>query len=362
MKESRIVSAELSKNVQQAARILEKGGVVAFPTETVYGLGADAFNPNAVARIFEIKKRPSFDPLIVHVETPEEAVRLWTRVPPAAHALIKNFWPGPLTLVLPKSEKVPDIVTSGLANVAVRMPDNAVALDLIRQAGCPVAAPSANLFGHTSPTTALAVWEDLGDAVDLILDGGPARVGVESTVIKIENERAILLRPGGIPREIIEKFIKTVKAPSGAAVYESPGQTQSHYAPWTPFVLAAAGERCLDSIKRHQAFVKKKRLGWPRIGFLAFKTKPPLDFFQAAEVLSANADLCEAASNLFQMMRKLDRMELDLILAERVPEKGIGAAIMDRLTKAAAGRENIGDFLNRSLQNPNEDNAEFDVT
>ncbi len=338
---SRVVSASDPARLEEAARVLREGGVVAFPTETVYGLGADAANPRAVARIFDIKKRPVFDPLIVHVGSREEAAALWIRTPPEALRLMDAFWPGPLTLVLPKKESVLDLVTSGLPSVAVRMPRNPHALALIRHAGCPVAAPSANPFGRTSPTTAAAVAEDLGDGPDVILDGGPCEVGVESTVLKIENGKGILLRPGGVPVEELAKFlpVSPASASFGGSPLESPGRLESHYAPRTPLILldtplsASAAEivRWVEKRRREGA-------AGPRLGFLAFGAGAVPECFAVSENLSVSGDLPEAASTLFQALRKLDRMNVDLIVAENVPAHGLGTAILDRLTRASSGR------------------------
>lgn len=295
-------------NLSRAAAILRRGGLVAFPTETVYGLGADALNPKAVCRIFEAKKRPRFDPLIVHVASPEQAALLWDGMNRAASLLIKKFWPGPLTIVLPKSSMVPDIVTAGLPTVAVRMPAHRVALRLIRALGRPIAAPSANLFGRASPTTAADVREDLGNKVTLVLDGGPCRVGVESTVVAIENGRAFLLRPGGISLEELRKVIPISTGVSGRR-RAAPGFLKSHYAPRTPMVL----------LNDARSFIKKhpgRRVG----------------------LLSHPRDLRKAASKLFHAIRKLDKMSLDLIVAEKVSARGIGLAIMDRLKKACGGK------------------------
>jgi L-threonylcarbamoyladenylate synthase len=343
---SRVVSASDPGRLEEAARVLREGGVVAFPTETVYGLGADATNARAVARVFEIKQRPVFDPLIVHVGSPEAAVALWAAPPPEAFRLMDAFWPGPLTLVLPKNEKVLDLVTSGLPSVAVRMPRNPHALALIRHAGRPIAAPSANPFGRTSPTTAAAVAEDLGDGPDVILDGGPCEVGVESTVLKIENGKGLVLRPGGVPLEEIAKFLPVSAAaasPDGAPS-ESPGRLESHYAPRTPLVLLDGPlSASIAGIARVEEKRRREGAAWPRVGLLAFGPGAVPSFFAASENLSVSGDLREAASNLFQAVRKLDRMGLDLILAENVPSHGIGAAILDRLSRASTGR-GIGTF------------------
>ncbi len=210
--------------VHHAAEIIKRGGIVAFPTETVYGLGADAFAPLAVARIFEVKKRPHFDPLIIHVASPDDLGRLVTDIPGPAQKLINRFWPGPLTVVLPKRDEVPDIVTAGLPTVAVRMPRHEMALQLIELSGSPIAAPSANPFGYVSPTTAEHVREQLDDQVDLILDGGPCPVGVESTILSFSEERPRLLRPGGVPLEEIESVIGKVEiAPVEKQSQSTPG-------------------------------------------------------------------------------------------------------------------------------------------
>jgi L-threonylcarbamoyladenylate synthase len=345
--EGKIVDAADAAHVKKAAEILRGGGLVAFPTETVYGLGADALNAKAVCRLFEVKKRPSFDPLIVHVSHPEEAYPLWRSASKTAKLLIRQFWPGPLTLVLPKTEAIPDVVTAGLPTVAVRMPDAKVAREIISLLGRPVAAPSANLFGYTSPTTAQAVSEDLGEAVDLILDGGPARIGIESTVLRIDGEECVLLRPGGVPVEEIEKALGAKLKPfKETAAVEAPGQLQSHYAPWTPFTLMDKSfpefTKEMDPLYRT---CQRSQVAWPRLGLLAFDAKTDAHWFEAVEVLSEGGDLYEAAANLFRAVRKLDKMNLDLIIAERVPDKGIGLAVMDRLKKAAGGKTGIKHFF-----------------
>ncbi|MEO0149595.1 MAG: L-threonylcarbamoyladenylate synthase, partial [candidate division WOR-3 bacterium] len=219
------------ENIKKAAEIIKMGGVVAFPTETVYGLGANALNPHAVARIYEIKNRPSFDPLIVHVCSIEMVDRVAERVDEISKRLMGRFWPGPLTIVLPKRETVPSITTAGLETVALRMPANETALKLIEYSSTPIAAPSANPFGYVSPTNALQVAEMLGDRVDLILDGGKTTFGVESTIIMVRDERVFLLRPGALPVEEIEEFLKVrVEVLEGERVL-SPGMLPKHYAP-----------------------------------------------------------------------------------------------------------------------------------
>ena len=309
--------------IHKAAELIKRGGVVAFPTETVYGLGADAFNPLAVARIFEIKSRPFFDPLIVHVAGPQGLARLVLEVPPRAERLIERFWPGPLTVVLFKKEEVPEIVTAGLPTVAVRMPNHSMALRLIEESHCPIAAPSANLFGYLSPTTAGHVREQLGDRADLILDGGPCPVGVESTILSFAGERTELLRPGGVTLEEIESIIGPIEVRTADKENPSaPGMLPKHYAPRTPILL----DRRMEEI---DSFLKR------RIGLLTFRGPEGAGRFEHVEVLSKRGDLREAAANLFAAIRRLDRLNLDLILAESVPEVGLGRAIMDRLRRAS---------------------------
>jgi L-threonylcarbamoyladenylate synthase len=312
-----------NKLILQAAEIIRKGGIVAFPTETVYGVGADAFNPIAVARIFEVKGRPYFDPLIVHVANPSDLDKLVIEIPSRAKKLIEQFWPGPLTVVLFKKENVPDIVTAGLSTVAVRMPKHPMALHLIEQADCPIAAPSANPFGYLSPTTARHVREQLGDRVDLILDGGPCPVGVESTILSFTEEEPLLLRPGGVELEEIESIVGRVKiSPMKEDKPSSPGMLRKHYAPCTPIVINWS-EKDID-------FHRDKK-----IGLLSFKEPKNCLKCHHVEVLSKKGDLREAAANLFAAIRRLDALNLDLILAEAVPEIGLGRAIMDRLRRAS---------------------------
>ncbi len=333
MSAPRILPGDSASAIEEAARRLRAGEPVAFPTETVYGLGADALDPIAVARVFEIKGRPSFDPLIVHVAAPGD---LAAHVVPAdaddprVGALVERFWPGPLTLVLRKGPSIPGIVTAGLDTVAIRMPDHPVALALIRTAGVPVAAPSANPFGKLSPTRAEHVARQLGDRVALILDGGPCRVGVESTVVLLAGGRAALLRPGGLPAEAVEAVIGPLEAPGHEEVRAlSPGRAAAHYAPRPPLVLVppheavrpAPGERlgllAADDAGRRRA----EALGGP---------------FAAVEVLAANGDPIETAARLFDALHRLDDARVDRIVAQPVDERGLGRAVMDRLRRAAA--------------------------
>ena len=322
------MSCPIGTDVERAAGLLVRGGLVAFATETVYGLGADALNQRAVARIFEAKGRPRFDPLIVHVAEPEWLERLVRSVPENARRLIDRFWPGPLTLVLPKTDLVPDLVTAGLSTVGVRMPAHPSALELLRQAGTPVAAPSANLFGQVSPTAAEHVADQLGSRVDYILDGGPCSVGLESTVLDLSGQFPTLLRPGGLSVEPIEGTIGPIKradaASDEARPQLAPGMQSTHYATRTPLVLAGREDRLPDAA---------------RIGLLAFVPESPLDQFAAVEVLSPQSDIAEAAANLFAAMRRLDAQRLDVIVARPVPNVGLGCAINDRLLRASRRAE-----------------------
>jgi L-threonylcarbamoyladenylate synthase len=313
-------------NLERAAAILRQGGVVAFPTETVYGLGAAAFDERAVARVFEIKGRPRFDPLIVHAAAREEVLQLVRAFPPPAQVLADRFWPGPLTLVLPKSPRVPDIVTAGLDTVAVRVPNHPVALELLRRAGVPVAAPSANPFGMTSPTTAEHVERLLGSAVDFVLDGGPCPVGIESTVVLVAPEgEAMLLRPGGVPLEEIEALIGPLRQQTSAGQQPlAPGQLLRHYAPRTPIELC---QRVPPPVPG------------ARLGLLAFTPRDVLPGYAAVEVLSERGDLREAAARLFAALHRLDALGLERIFAQRVPAAGLGLAINDRLERAARKAE-----------------------
>ena len=309
--------------IRQAAEIIRQGGIVAFPTETVYGLGADAHNPLAVARVFEVKRRPFFDPLIVHIASPAHLKKLVKDIPSSARKLTEKLWPGPLTVVLFKEEHIPDIVTAGLPTVALRMPSHPMALSLIKESKCPIAAPSANPFGYLSPTTAEHVRGQLADQVDLILDGGPCPVGVESTIVSFSENKPRLLRPGGVSLEEIESIIGKVEISPIRDRLVAPGMLPRHYAPRTPIVLDW-DEKHLDSYKGK------------KIGFLAFREPENFLQFQHIEVLSKKGDFREAAANLFSAIRRLDALDLDLILAEAVPEAGLGRAIMDRLRRATS--------------------------
>ena len=263
-------------NIKRAAAVIRRGGVAAFPTETVYGLGADGFNPGACARIFEIKKRPRFDPLILHAASLAQTKKLFSKIPKPALKLMKKFWPGPLTLVLPKAKIVPGIVTAGLDTVAVRVPAHPVALKLIKLSGRPIAAPSANLFGGLSPITARHVKNQLGNGPDIILDGGKTRVGVESTIIAFLGGKPVLLRPGGVAVEKIERTVGKLFTPSGAAKKPlAPGGLKKHYSP---------------AVKLKLINNESEARPGTRSAYLAF-SKRPLGKYKKAELLSAKGCL-----------------------------------------------------------------------
>ncbi len=314
--------------IRKAAEIIRNGGLVAFPTETVYGLGADACNPTAVARVFEVKARPSLDPMIVHVSSAEDASRYCEIPAGAARELMKRFWPGPLTLVLPRKETVPPIVTAGLDTVAIRVPSHPVALALILMSERAIAAPSANLFGYVSPTEAGHVAAQLADRIDMILDGGACPVGVESTVLSLLEPRPRILRAGGVTAEELEDAIGPVERPMEEVERPiSPGQLTRHYATRVRLEILAEGDPRADP-----------RPG-ERVGLIALLPPRPSHGFASVETLSSSADLREAAANLFAALRRLDCLGLDRIVAYPVPEAGLGLAIMDRLRRCSAPAE-----------------------
>jgi L-threonylcarbamoyladenylate synthase len=318
------MTVAIGTDIARAASLIREGGLVAFATETVYGLGANAYDVRAVGRIFEAKDRPTFDPLIVHVGNRAWVESVAATVTPLAQRLIDAFWPGPLTLVLPKTDRIPDLATAGLPTVGVRMPSHPSAVELLRQANVPIAAPSANRFGHVSPTRAEHVAEQLGDRIDYILDGGPCTVGVESTILDVTGAEAVLLRPGGLPLEAIEAQIgpvRLIEAMSAANEPQpSPGRLLRHYATRTALVISDA-EESPPSIAR--------------VGLLTLAAKSDDEHYAAIETLSPAGDLAEAAANLFAAMRRLDARGLDLIVVRFVPEVGLGRAINDRLRRAA---------------------------
>ncbi|MDX2080967.1 MAG: L-threonylcarbamoyladenylate synthase [Terrimicrobiaceae bacterium] len=297
--------------LDEAAALLRSGETVAVPTETVYGLAADALQPSACAGIFEAKERPLSDPLIVHVADAADVDRL-AEFPEPARRLAESYWPGPLTLVLPRRSIVPDIVTSGQETVAIRLPSHPVFRDLIRLARCPLAAPSANRFGRISPTSAADVLAELDGRIPLIVDGGPCAHGLESTIVLVDSKIHILRR-GPITAEELARFGEVT---SGRADVTTPGGLKSHYAPRTPLSIEAVPRPSPDAAL----------LSWSLAG----------EGFGAVEFLSRSQDLREAAANLYGAMRRLDQGGWKRIVAEPLPARGLGAAIMERLEKAAA--------------------------
>lgn len=302
------------------------------PTETVYGLAGNALDGAVLARIFEVKKRPFFDPLIVHVAEHAEIEALVREVPADARLLMERYWPGPLTLVLPKTDRVPALATAGLDTVAVRMPAHPVARALLRATGLPLAAPSANPFGALSPTTAAHVAEAFSGGIALVLDGGPCTIGVESTVVGWQNGEPVVLRPGGIALEALEETLGKRLTPRASAASNAPGAAVSspgalpwHYAPRTPL-------RLLENGADPRAGLHPGK----RTGLLGFGNAPVPGGFARAENLSPSGALPEAAANLFAALHRLDDAGLDEILAVTVPEQGLGRAINERLRKAAA--------------------------
>ncbi len=323
---SGIVSAEDPESIRIAGRIIKTGGLVAFPTETVYGLGCDAMNADAAAKVFESKQRPQFDPLIVHIVDTKQLDDVIGSLPVLGQRLMDAFWPGPLTLVLPKQPAIPDLVTAGLSTVAVRMPNHSVAQALIREAGTPIAGPSANPFGYVSPTTAQHVADGLGSNVDLILDGGPCQVGVESTIVSLAGSQPELLRPGSITIEQLSAVIGSIRRSSPVNEKPiAPGQLSRHYATRTQLtILASIGARPILKDGERACLLSQSQ------------ARDPDDRFIAVEVLSSTGDLRETARGLFAALRRLDSLGLDRIYAEPCKEEGLGVAIMDRLRRCAA--------------------------
>ncbi|MDP2976807.1 MAG: L-threonylcarbamoyladenylate synthase [Anaerolineales bacterium] len=336
--------------IAQAAAEIQRGGLVAFPTETVYGLGANALDAAAVARIFEAKGRPAEDPLIIHLAAADDLPRVVRAAPPIAHELARAFWPGALTLIMPRGAAVPLSVTAGLETAAVRVPAHPVALALLQAAGTPIAAPSANRFGRASPTAAQHVLHDLDGRIDLILDGGPTTIGIESTVLDVTRTPPLILRPGGVSREALEALIGAVelrgeaglspvsgRGPAGKTPQISPGLLDKHYAPRAELILCASptpARRLEQMGQLAQKFLDEGK----KVGLLIadqdrlfFAELPALIF-----LLGAADDLAQVARNLFAGMRRLDEQGAEVILARGFGRQGLGLAIDDRLRRAAS--------------------------
>ena len=314
---------EKTDTVARAVSLLKKGECIALPTETVYGLAADALNPEAVAKIFEVKQRPRFDPLIVHLPNRdwlERIVRVRDDDRPLIEKLVGRFWPGPFTIALPRRSIVPDIVAAGLETVAVRMSSHQTFAEVIRAFGLPLAAPSANRFGCVSPTTARHVFDELRSRIPLIIDAGPTTFGIESTIITVREGTIGILRRGPVTKEQLSDYAKVEIQRSEKVI--APGQLPRHYAPKTPLQL----------IKRSSDFIPAKG---QRVGLLAWNPVKATGQYKEVRQLSKRRHLRDAATNLFRCLRELDAFHLDLIVAEQLPEHGLGAAIMDRLRHAA---------------------------
>lgn len=317
--------------IERAVRVLRDGGLVAFPTETVYGLGADARNPAAVAKIFAAKGRPADHPLIVHLPSPELLPRWAARVPDAAHRLADAFWPGPLAIVLPRANGVPDAVTGGLDTVGLRMPAHPVALALLRAFGDGIAAPSANRYGRVSPTVAEHVHEELGDRVDVVLEGGRCDVGIESTIVDLSGETPVLLRPGAVTVAMLEDVLGTPVRMAGEGATPAPGRKPSHYAPRARVLLASDAE----AVSLARSFA----CGGARVGLLS--VRPPLD--PAVVWLGLPDDPAQQARQLYQRLRDADALGLDVVIAVPPQGDGITQALQDRLRRAAGLGDGVPD-------------------
>jgi L-threonylcarbamoyladenylate synthase len=317
--------AEIGKDVDKAKVLLLEGNLVGIPTETVYGLAGNALDSDAVAKIFSTKNRPSFDPLILHTSSKERVYEFVKEIPFPLDLLASKFWPGPLTLLLPKKEIVPDLVTSGLETVAVRVPSHPLTHKLLSELEFPLAAPSANPFGYISPTKAIHVNQQLGESIAYILDGGDCEVGLESTIIGLEDGEVTVYRLGGLDLNAIKDLVGDVKVMiHSSSNPKSPGMLKSHYAPAKPFILGNFDQLILE--------YNAKKITY---GILSFnRTFPSVDPSKQIQ-LSKVGDLKEAAKNLFASMRALDTMDVSVILSELLPEEGLGRAINDRLRRAA---------------------------
>ena len=336
-----------SAAIHEAAALIRAGQLVAFPTETVYGLGANALDAAAADGIFRAKGRPATDPLIIHIHMSQQLADLTTAVPESAQRLIDAFWPGPLTLVLPRGPRVPPNVSAGLPTVAIRMPAHPLALALIAAAGVPIAAPSANLFAHSSPTTAQHVLHDLDGRIALILDGGPTSVGVESTILDMSGDHPRQLRPGGVPLDALSRYVSGIEiveryAQAGEEAMPAPGMLLKHYSPRAELRLFDGPD---ENVRQAIAGIVADLTTKGRKVGLLISTE---DHAALAEFATSNsipvvslgslADLDQIARNLFAGLRDLDAQNVDVILARAYPTTGIGMAIRDRLIRAAEGR------------------------
>lgn len=312
----------ITKSVKKAAFYLNKGDVVAMPTETVYGLAASIYNENALKKIFEIKERPYFNPLIVHIDSLQSLSKIAVNVPEVAYRLADKFWPGPLTMIFEKHKAISNYITGGKNTIAVRMPNHPLALELIKTVDVPLAAPSANPFGSISPTSAKHVEKYFKSTLEVILDGGSCSKGIESTIIGFKNNEVLVYRLGSLSLEMIESVVGRIKVRKYNQKNPiAPGMLDKHYAPKTPMIL------CDNPIKTASNLIGKN------IGIIAFDKKSLCTDYQI-EVLSPNGDLGEAAKNLYAAMHKLDDKGFDLLIAQKFPNVGLGRAINDRLIRA----------------------------
>lgn len=315
--------SKIGTDLNEARTHLQNGRLIAIPTETVYGLAANAFDTDAVLSIFEVKNRPAFDPLIVHTATIEGILDIVTHLPDKAWQLAERFWPGPLTMLLPKKPSIPDLVTSGLPTVAVRIPDHPLTLQLLKSLPFPLAAPSANPFGYISPTTALHVEAQLGSHIPYILDGGSSGVGIESTIIGFQDDTPTVVRLGGLQLEEIEAVIgKVATTLHSSSNPLAPGMLKSHYAPRKPLFLMDNDEI-------------QKQTPSDEVGYLFFEKPADIQRYRNGYVLSEKGDMREAAYHLFDYLRTLDTLPIREIWAEMLPAVGLGRAINDRLTRAS---------------------------
>lgn len=329
------------QTIQQAADILRRGGLVAFPTETVYGLGADALNGEAVLALFEAKQRPLDNPPIVHVADPSDVAPLVTEVSAKARMLMEKFWPGPLTLLFKHSKLVPKVSVAGLDTIAIRLPSHPVAQAVIRQSRCPIAAPSANLAGKPSPTTAAHVYEDLNGRIDAIIDGGATAIGVESTVVDLTSDPPMLLRPGGTPYEALKAVLGNLKLhPFVEAEAElplqqmrSPGMKHKHYAPKAAVILVEGDvEAVCTKIQELTASYHQRGI---KVAVLATDQTQSRYNADVVASLGSRSDLLAVSHNLFRLLREVDAQGVEAIFAESVPSDGLGLAVMNRLRKAS---------------------------
>jgi L-threonylcarbamoyladenylate synthase len=317
--------------LEEAAQVLEDGGLVAFPTETVYGLGADAFNDAAIQRVFDAKGRPSDNPLIVHIAESNSLTSITASFPDVGWTLVRTFWPGPLTLVVRRTDRVSDLITAGLDSVAVRMPNHPVALGVIRKLGRGIVAPSANTSGRPSPTRASHVSEDLDGKIDLVLDSGPTKIGVESSVLDITQTPPALLRKGGLSKEAIEAVIGPIQVDlKGEILKRSPGNRYKHYSPNAEVKLVKEGD-----VAGFAALLGSGEFTGKRIGCILHLLADP-DTDAKLTVHRMPPDVEEISHHLFSLFRVLEQEGVDVIIVEEVPEKGLGMAVMDRLRRASA--------------------------